>query len=91
MLISVKLAIQVFPDAAKFIIGSEILAVRSPWSCSGISPDTVAHELTTVAARVDSSLSEWRRFDTVRPPRENACSTSVEAATNYISKHATLR
>jgi hypothetical protein len=44
------------------------------------APGNSHHDPRTEAARVDSSESEWRILDTVRPPREKARSTSVELA-----------
>ena len=49
-------------------------------SSRGIAGGKSHHELNTVAALVDSSEREWRIFKTVRPPRENARSTSVDVA-----------
>jgi hypothetical protein len=49
-------------------------------SSRGMADGKSHHELSTVAARVDSSDNEWRILDTVSPPRENARSTSVDVA-----------
>lgn len=46
----------------------------------GITPSNVDQEPKTVAARADLSDNECRSFDIVKPPRENARSTSVEVA-----------
>src|SRR6266478_290159 len=46
----------------------------------------VHHDPRTVAALVDSSERACRILDTVRPPRENARSTSVELAKNNVSQ-----
>ena len=48
----------------------------------GIKSGNVHHDPRTVAARVDSSERECHSLDTVSPPCENACSTSVEVANN---------
>jgi hypothetical protein len=49
-------------------------------SSRGMAPASEHHEPKTVAARTDSSESECRILDTVRPPREKARSASVEVA-----------
>jgi hypothetical protein len=49
-------------------------------SSRGMAPSSEHHDPKTVAARTDSSESECRIFDTVRPPRENARSASVDVA-----------
>jgi hypothetical protein len=49
-------------------------------SSCGMAPGSEHHEPKTVAARTDSSQSECRIFDTVRPPREKARSASVDVA-----------
>ena len=49
-------------------------------SFSGIRSGSVDHEPRRALARTLASLKEWRRRDTVSPPREKARSTSVEVA-----------
>ena len=49
-------------------------------SSRGMAPGRSHHAPSTEAARVLSSESECRIFETVRPPRENARSTSVDVA-----------
>jgi hypothetical protein len=49
-------------------------------SSRGIVEGKSHHELSTVAALVDSSDNECLIFETVRPPQENARSTSVDVA-----------
>ena len=51
-------------------------------SSCGIASASEHHEPKTLAARTDSSESECRIFDTVRPPREKARSASVDVAAN---------
>jgi len=51
-------------------------------SSCGIASASEHHKLKTVAARTDSSESECRIFDTVRPPHEKARSASVDVAAN---------
>ena len=46
----------------------------------GITPSKLDQEPKTVAARAELSDSECRSLEMVKPPRENACSTSVEVA-----------
>lgn len=43
-------------------------------------PSTNNQELNTVAAQMEALVRPWQCFETVSPPLENACSTSVEAA-----------
>lgn len=50
----------------------------------GIAPSNLAQEPTTDAARTDSSDNEWRNRETVKPPLENARSTSVELAVESL-------
>ncbi len=54
----------------------------STTAASGTRSGTFAQEPRTVLARTDSSLSEWRRRETVKCPREKARSASVEVAIN---------
>lgn len=49
-------------------------------SFSGIRSGRVDHEPRRALARTLASLKEWRRRDTVSPPRENTRSASVEVA-----------
>lgn len=41
------------------------------------------HDASNALARTLASLREWRRRDTVRPPREKARSASVDVAVNW--------
>ena len=50
-------------------------------SAVGIAPSNDIHDPRTVAALIDVSDKEWRSLETVRPPRENERSTSVDVAT----------
>ena len=56
-------------------------------SSSGMSPGILPQLPSTVADRVDLSLNEWRRQDTVSCPRENTRSTSTEVAMQTKSDH----
>lgn len=49
-------------------------------SFSEINPGSIGQDPKIVAKCIDSSESAWQCFDTVKPPYENAHSTSVEAA-----------
>jgi hypothetical protein len=49
-------------------------------SSRGIAPGSEHQEPKTAAVRTDSSESECRIFETVRPPREKARSASVDVA-----------
>jgi len=49
-------------------------------SSCGMAPSSEHHDPKTVAVRTDSSESECRIFDTVRPPHENVRSASVDVA-----------
>ena len=49
-------------------------------SSQGIAGGKSHYELNIVAALVDSSEREWCIFETVKPPHENAHSTSVDVA-----------
>ena len=49
-------------------------------SSHGTAPGKSHHDLSTEAAHVLSSESEWHIFDTVSPPQEKALSTSVDVA-----------
>ena len=53
-------------------------------SSHGIACGKLHHEFSTIAALVDSSKREWHILETVRPPRENAHSTSVDVARNNM-------
>lgn len=46
----------------------------------GMTPSKLDQEPKTVAARADLSDKECRSLEMVKPPRENARSTSVEVA-----------
>jgi transcription termination factor Rho len=49
-------------------------------SLPGIADGNSHQELSTVAALMDLSAKECCIFETMRPPQENACSTSVDVA-----------
>jgi hypothetical protein len=55
-------------------------------SSRGTAPGRSHHFPNTDAACVLSSDREWHILDTVRPPHEKACSTSVDVANNNMSQ-----
>lgn len=64
-----------------------LLLFRNKVSISsfGIGPGWSCHKPRTVAAHVNSSDKECLIFETVKPPRKNMCSTSVEVAVKQIN------
>ena len=69
------------PLAAALLPEHELLSLNSDTiSPHGTKSGNVHQDLSTVAARVDLSKRVCRILDTVSPPCEKACSTSVKVA-----------
>src|ERR1700734_4130022 len=72
-----------FPPLGLLLLSLKAVMISS----RGIACGKLHHELSTVAALVDSSEREWRILENVRPPRENARSTSVDVARSIMREN----
>ena len=69
-------ALALFLDLCLFLKSSTVLFFEmTPWEMASSS---VAHELRTVDAQVETSDKTWQNLETLRLPFNNACLTLVE-------------